>query len=98
MFTDDPITCTQYGYTYVNIDDYDGVVEVVSPGYYEEGICYANDLDCRFVVYTDNGSSYIEMGDSEHEVRKEHKIHVVYISQTFISVFVFLVSFVFLNA
>ena len=70
LFTlpDEVITCTQDGYTSVNIDDYDGLVQISSPGFFDEGLCYANDLNCGWTIHTNDPEAIITIVDSYHEV------------------------------
>ena len=70
LLQDEVITCTRNGYTYVNIDDYDGTVQISSPGFFSEGMCYADGLDqCGWIIYTNEAGASIEMQDSYHEVK-----------------------------
>ena len=59
------LTCTQNGYTEINIDDYAGGTVVVSSPGWDEGLCYGSDLDCRFTVYTERPGYIIELKHQE---------------------------------
>ena len=48
------VTCINGGVRDVDIDSFGGTVEISTPGFFEDNLCYQSDMDCRWQRSHDN--------------------------------------------